>query len=136
LRFQNSVPVTSVAKNLLPIAYARVQPIFAFPKTQPMIVYNVTIKVDHAIAAEWLQWLRGEHIPEMIATGCFSGSKVLRLLETDDTDGPTYAVQYFAGSKALYNLYIEKYSAEMRERGLAKWGAGFIAFRSVMEVVN
>ncbi len=101
-----------------------------------MIVYNVTTKVDLQIAAPWLEWLKTEHIPEIIATGCFTGATILRLLETDDTEGPSYAVQYFAASRELYALYIEQHAADLRQRSLEKWGAGFIAFRTVMEVVN
>jgi hypothetical protein len=101
-----------------------------------MIVYNVTVKVNHEIATAWLEWLKAEHIPAMTATGCFTHATILRLLETDDTEGPTYAVQYFAESRGLLNNYLELHAAGLREQGLAKWGGGFIAFRSVMEVVN
>lgn len=101
-----------------------------------MIIYNVTIKVADAIATAWLEWMQQEHIPEVIATGCFTHATVLRLLDVDDSEGPTYAIQYFAESRALYNLYIEKYAPAMREKGYVKWGDGFIAFRSVMQVVN
>jgi Domain of unknown function (DUF4286) len=101
-----------------------------------MIVYNVTVKVNNEIAGAWLEWLKAEHIPAMKATGCFTHATILRLLETDDTEGPTYAVQYFAESRALLNNYLELHAAALREQGLAKWGGGFIAFRSVMEVVN
>jgi hypothetical protein len=45
-------------------------------------------------------------------------------------------VQYHAESKALYNEYITKYAAHWRQQGLDKWGNQFIAFRSVMQVVN
>ena len=100
-----------------------------------MFIYNVTIKVDQSIAEEWLIWLKEEHIPEVIATGCFTHATILRLMEVDETDGPTYAVQYHAESIALYNQYIRKFSDEMRKTGMDKWGNKFIAFRSVMEVV-
>lgn len=101
-----------------------------------MFIYNVTIKLEEAIHEQWLQWLKEEHIPDVIATGCFTRATVLRLLETDDSEGPTYAIQYFAESKANYNRYIEKFAPEMRQRSFDKWGNRFIAFRSVMEVVN
>jgi len=101
-----------------------------------MIIYNVTIKVETGIAAEWLNWLQKEHIPEVIETGCFTRATVLKLLEVDETEGPTFAVQYFAESKALYNQYIEKFAPLMREQSFEKWGNRFIAFRSVMQVVN
>jgi hypothetical protein len=100
-----------------------------------MIVYNVTIKVQHEIAAAWLQWLKQEHIAEVIATGCFIQAKAMQLLETDDTEGPTYVIQYFAESKANYNRYIQNHAAAMRQKGLDKWGDRFIAFRSVMQEV-
>ncbi len=99
-------------------------------------IYNVTIKVTTDIAKEWLQWLKEEHITDVIGTGCFTNATILHLLEVEDSEGPTYAVQYFAESKSLYNLYIEKYAAKMRQKGFDKWGDRFIAFRSIMQVIH
>ena len=101
-----------------------------------MLIYNVTVKTDHSISSAWLQWMKEEHIPEIIATGCFTKATILRLLEIDDSEGPTHAVQYFAESKALYNRYIQKYADELRKKAIEKWGEKFIAFRSVMQVVD
>lgn len=101
-----------------------------------MIIYNVTVKAEPSIAADWLEWLKTEHIPEVIATGCFTHARVLHLLEQDDTEGITYAVQYHAGNKELYERYIDVFSGEMRKKAFDKWGNRFIAFRSVMEVVH
>ncbi len=101
-----------------------------------MFIYNVTIKVLHEISSDWLEWLKEEHIPEVIATGCFTNATIHRLLEVDDTEGPTYAIQYKAESKASYNLYIDKHAGVLREKSYIKWGDKFIAFRSLMQVVN
>lgn len=98
-----------------------------------MIVYNVTIKLDWSIHDAWLQWMKDEHMPEMVQTGCFTQFQLLRLLEVEEEEGPTYAAQYVADSKADYNRYIETYANGMREKGLSKWGNRFIAFRSVMQ---
>ena len=100
------------------------------------IIYNVTTQVNHNIAESWLQWLKEEHIPDMVATGCFSRATILRLIEVDETQGATYAIQYHATSKALYNRYIETFAEEMRKKVTGKWGDRFIAFRSVLRVVN
>jgi hypothetical protein len=100
------------------------------------IIYNVTTQVDHSIAAAWLRWLKEEHIPDIIATGCFTNATILRLIEVDETTGLTYAVQYHAERKALYNRYIEMFAEVMRKKAIAKWGDQFISFRSVLEVVN
>lgn len=101
-----------------------------------MFVYNVTIKVAHSISAEWLEWLKEEHIPEVMATGCFQDYTLLKLLEVDESEGPTYAVQYKAESKAAYNQYIEKHASALRQKSFDKWGDRFIAFRTVMQIVN
>ena len=101
-----------------------------------MFIYNVTVKVDGQIADEWLQWLLNDHIPSMMNTNCFVDYKVVRLLEVDDSEGPTYAIQYFADSKADYSRYIEIHSSKMQKVSFEKWADRFIAFRSVMEVVK
>ncbi len=101
-----------------------------------MFIYNVTTKIFSAIEADWLQWIKEEHIPDIITTGCFKNGIILKLLEIDDSEGPTYAVQYAAESKGQYNLYIEKHATSMRQKAIDKWGNKFIAFRSIMQIVE
>ena len=101
-----------------------------------MIIYNMTIKVEQQIADAWLQWLLDEHIPDVLATKCFTDYKVVRLLEVDDSEGPTYAIQYQAESKADYNRYIEQHATAIRKKSFEKWSNQFIAFNSVMQVVK
>ncbi|MDN3659245.1 DUF4286 family protein [Ferruginibacter paludis] len=101
-----------------------------------MIIYNVTTKIDASIKNDWVEWAKNEHIPEIVGTGCFSNATLAQLLETDDTEGPTYTIQYHAESKALYNAYIEKFAPLMRQKAFDKWGNKFIAFRSLMQVVH
>ena len=101
-----------------------------------MLIYNVTVKVDWSIHDEWVKWMLKEHLPEMVNTGCFTNSKLMRLLETDDQGGPTYAAQYFAENKAGYDRYIKDHSTAVRKKYNEKWGDKVIAFRTLMEVVE
>ena len=101
-----------------------------------MLIYNVTIKVQNDIVEPWLVWLKEEHIPEMIATGCFTKAVILHLLETSDAEGETYAVQYYTNTGEDYQRYINRHSTTLRQKGLEKWGNKFISFRTIMEVVN
>ena len=101
-----------------------------------MIIYNITTKVHHSISAEWLQWLKDVHVNDVMQSECFTEFKIVKLLEVDEVEGPTFAVQFFADSKALYNRYIEKFAGEMRNRSFAKWGDKFISIRSVMQIVE
>ncbi len=101
-----------------------------------MIIYNVTIQVEHSVAGEWLSWLKNEHIPDMIGTGCFTHAGILRLLETDPSEGITYIIQYHAENRVMLDRYLEEFSGEMRKRGMDKWGNKFVVFRTILEVVH
>ena len=101
-----------------------------------MFIYNVTTKVDWTIHDEWLQWMREEHLQEVVNTGCFVKSGLLRLHETDESEGPTYAAQFMANTKQDYERYIESFAKSLRQKSLLKWGNKIISFRSLMEVVN
>ncbi len=100
------------------------------------LIYNVTIKVEHSIVDEWLCWMQQEHIPEVLATGCFTHARILRLLEADETDGLTFAVQYEVPTDEKYNHYVSNFAPALREKSFTKWGNRFIAFRSVLQIVN
>jgi hypothetical protein len=101
-----------------------------------MIVYNITVKIDPAIEAAWIKWQQQEHIPDIMASGQFTQWKMFRLLEQDESEGMTFILQYFAPSLENYNKYIEEYAAVLRKKAFDRWGDRFIAFRTVMEVVN
>jgi len=98
-----------------------------------MIIYNITIKVDAAIAGEWIRWQQQEHIPEIMATNHFKEFHLSRLLNQDDSDGPTYVTQFFAETMEDYERYIKEDAPLLRDKAIARWGAGFIAYRSLLE---
>lgn len=101
-----------------------------------MIIYNVTVKTELSIAEEWLQWMKEEHIPDILATGCFYKAAILQMLEPEDEEAMTFAVQYQANTREEYDAYINRYANEMRQKAFDKWGERFIAFRSLLKVVH
>src|SRR6478609_8684035 len=101
-----------------------------------MFIYNVTTKVNWNIHDAWLEWMQKEHMPALIKTNCFVRFQLLKLHEQDETEGPTYVAQYFAESKALYNRYIELFAATFRNEYVKKWADNFIAFRTLLEVIE
>jgi predicted membrane chloride channel (bestrophin family) len=60
----------------------------------------------------------------------------VRVVDIDDSDGPTYAVQYFIENRAEYDRYIETYASALRQDSMQLWGQLMIGFRSLMAVVN
>jgi len=101
-----------------------------------MIVYNVSIKVDPQIQQEWIDWQKNVHIPEIMSTGLFTDYKFFRLLEQDEADGITYVIQYFTSSMNHYKKYNDEFAALLNEKAFARWNNQFVAFHSVMKVVN
>lgn len=101
-----------------------------------MYIYNVTIKLSWEIHDAWVKWMKEKHLNDVMATGCFSRYQFVKLLDIEEEDGPTYAIQYYCDSKALYNQYIDKYSQQLRQDGNNLFGNKFIGFRSLMQIID
>jgi hypothetical protein len=101
-----------------------------------MIIYNVTVKVEPSSAEDWLKWMQEEHLQDMMNTGLFSDYRLCRLMEQDESDGISFVVQYHTDSVENYQSYIEEHAPRMRQKGLSKFGDKFVAFRTVMQVIN
>jgi hypothetical protein len=98
-----------------------------------MIVHNLTIKVHVSILEGWLAWLQQEYIPSILSTGPFDDYKFYRLLEQDESEGPTYVLQFYTQSQEGYRRYLLEYDPKLIQDALSRWGAAFVAFRTSME---
>jgi hypothetical protein len=101
-----------------------------------MLIYNVTTKVTWAINDAWVNWMKNEHIAEIMQTGCFTDHRFVKLLETDETDGPTYAIQFYAATIDDYNRYSKVHAPALRTAAQKRWGDQSIGFGSLMQLVN
>ncbi len=99
-----------------------------------MIIYNVTVNIDDAAHDEWLVWMKKTHIPEVVATGCFSSGSMYKLL-VDEQSGTSYSIQYRAPNINAVNLYMEKFAITMRAKAEESFGGKFTAFRTLLEEV-
>lgn len=102
-----------------------------------MIIYNVTIKVANEIVTEWKEWMQHIHLNDMMNTGKFLAYRMCSLENiTDEDDSQTFVVQYECQSMADYDAYIQEHSEPMRQDGIKRFGNQFIAFRTIMEVLQ
>ena len=101
-----------------------------------MLVYNITYAVSLEIHVAWMTWMKGIHIPEIMSTGLFSSFKVLRLLDVDEQEGLTFAVQFHAETEEHYRMYIAEHAPALRLQGTRQWGDQVIGFRTLMEIVQ
>ena len=101
-----------------------------------MIVYNVTVKIDLAVAEDWLAWMKSEHIPEVLATGMFVSYRMLRIMNAEDTDGISYAIQYTCKDNATLQAYFAKYAPDLQKKHKERYNNSYIAIRTLMKVVE
>ena len=101
-----------------------------------MIIYNVTVNIADDVHAEWLNWMKTKHIPDVMATGYFLENKIAKVLTTqEDETGHTYAIQYTCNSMADLDEYQEKFAAALQKEHTARYDGKFAAFRTLLEVV-
>ncbi|PJF38360.1 MAG: DUF4286 domain-containing protein [Phototrophicales bacterium] len=100
-----------------------------------MIVYNVTVKIDAQMHDEWLAWMKAVHIPAVLDTGFFFDHKMYRLMELNEADGITYAIQYFCDSFENYMQYQKEVAPALQQAHTDKYKDKFVAFRTLMRAV-
>ena len=79
-----------------------------------MIMYNVTVKINHHIEQVWVRWMKRIHIPDVLKTGLFTNHKFFRLLSVDESDGITYAIQYFCKDIETYHNYQQNFAPKLQ----------------------
>lgn len=97
-----------------------------------MILYNETIILEEDIHDEWLAWMNSKHIGDVMATGCFVSSQVLKVLDSPN-EGITYCIQYTADTIEKYSAYKEKYAGQIQNNAPEKFRNKFVEFSTVME---
>lgn len=100
-----------------------------------MYIYNVTVNVSDDIHTEWLRWMKETHIPDVMKTGCFIDSQLVKVLYVED-EGHTYSVQY----KFLEMSDIEKYQREfasgLQAESKLKFENKYTAFRTLLQIID
>ena len=99
-----------------------------------MILYNVTVSVEGSIEKEWLQWMREEHIPDVMATKLFIDHKIYKLMNEVD-GGTTYAIQYFALEAEDINTYQREHAPRLQKEHADRYQNKALAFRTLLEQV-
>ncbi len=101
-----------------------------------MYIINFTFLVSDAAAGKWLQWLRSEHIPGMVATGLIHTPQLTRVLSQEQDGGVSYAVQYKSDNIANLNQWHQEHAQLMQSECRSLFGEEVLFFSTVLEVLN
>ena len=100
-----------------------------------MLLYNVTVGVDKDIEQDWLAWMKGKHIPDMMKTGMFVSSKIYKVLHDQEDGTISYSVQYIAPTLDHIQKYLEAYAPALSEEHRQRYLNKHVAFRTLLEEV-
>ena len=99
-----------------------------------MIIYNVTVNIDNAVADEWLQWMKDVHVPDVMRTGLFTKNNIYKILADEDSGGQSFSVQYTCENMQKYEEYRDKYAAALQADHPNRYKDRFVAFRTLLEL--
>ncbi|NMH28265.1 DUF4286 family protein [Flavobacterium silvaticum] len=101
-----------------------------------MIIYNVTINIDDSVHEQWLNWMQHKHIADVLATGKFTGARMVKVLVEEQMGGQTYSIQYTAENHDLLKRYYAEDAPRLREEGIRLFGDKMLAFRTELEHIS
>jgi len=100
-----------------------------------MYIYNVTVNIDAHIQEEWVQWMKTVHMPDVMKTGCFIESRLLKVLNVND-EGHTYSVQYTFHDMPDIQRYQAEFATKLQAEHSEKFKNKYAAFRTLLQIVD
>ena len=99
-----------------------------------MFIYNVTVNIADDVHTEWLRWMQEVHIPDVMKTGCFVDSQILKVLYVED-EGHTYSIQYKFLEMGDIEKYQKEFAPKLQADHTAKFRDKYAAFRTLLQIV-
>jgi hypothetical protein len=101
-----------------------------------MIFYNVTVTIKKDVEAEWLEWMKNLHIPDVIRTGFFNNFKLCKIIDPPPkSDEAAFTISYSCESIDLYLAYAGKEAPRLQAEHKNKFGNLFTASRTIIEEI-
>jgi|SRR5919112_4169262 hypothetical protein len=94
------------------------------------LVYEVTAVVELELVEEWERYMRDRHIPDVLATGCFTGASLAR------ASGGRYLMRYHLATRADLERYLAQAAPPLRAEFTARFPGGVALTRETWEVVQ
>lgn len=100
-----------------------------------MILHNITSQVVPEVESEWMEWMQNTHIPNVLASGCFTQATLLKV-HADTPDFKAYAVQYTAASKSDLERFLTSVAPELTQQIKAVFGENVLHFSTQLELIS
>lgn len=94
------------------------------------LVYEVTAVVELEMSEGWERYMREQHIPDVLATGCFSRASLAR------ASGGRYLIRYHLASRADLDRYLAQAAPALRAEFTARYPGGVALTRETWELLQ
>jgi Domain of unknown function (DUF4286) len=94
------------------------------------LVYEVTAVVELEMSEGWERYMREEHIPDVLATGCFTRASLAR------ASGGRYLIRYHLADRADLDRYLTQAAPALRAEFTARYPGGVALTRETWELVQ
>jgi hypothetical protein len=95
-----------------------------------MIVYEVTATVDGDLCDAYEEFMIGEHIPDVLSTGCFVSASIER------SSSRMYRVRYNAETRQILDLYLDNHAPRLRADFQSHFPSGIQLSREEWELIG
>jgi hypothetical protein len=95
-----------------------------------MIAYEVTATVRADLASAYERYLRSEHIPDLMATGCFDGARIAQ------SAVGRFRITYDAPDAAALDRYLAEHAPRLRAHVRERFPEGLELEREVWTVLE
>jgi hypothetical protein len=100
-----------------------------------MILYNITVILDEAIEADWLNWINQSFVPEALSSNLLVSNRILKILDSPN-EGVTYCLQFIADDIHNYNQFKDTHAAALLDSHTLKFKNQSVFFSTVMEFIS
>lgn len=100
-----------------------------------MFIYNVTVNISDEVHQEWVKWMREIHIPDVMKTGCFIDSQMVKVLYVED-QGHTYSMQYKFLEMPDIERYQKDFAPQLQAEHSSKFKDKYAAFRTILQIID
>lgn len=102
--------------------------------TASPVIYAVTVRVDQPLAAEWLEWMRTVHVPDVLATGCFRRCSIQQETEPGGKR-VAFVLEYLAPSSESLGRYQREHAPALQQLHSTRYAGKFEASRVIRTLV-
>lgn len=96
-----------------------------------MVAYEVTTLLkDPSVAARFSRWMSEEHIPQVMATGCFLAAELAQL------GADQFRSRYVAATRADLDRYLAEHTAALRDHFAQEFGDNASTSRQEWEMLR